>query len=64
MAKLSAYDNVQVVQDDDKVVVTMKVGADVDARPSKSGKSVVIATSGGAIRVGDMYLNLTLYRKI
>lgn len=67
MSKIDRYDNIDCSIEDG--ILTMRVCVDetrVDVQPSKSGKTLVVATTGGAIRVpGSMALklNLTLYRK-
>ena len=68
MVKVSRYDNVQTEVKDKKLVITIDLDEDkVDVQPSKSGKTLVYATTGGAISVGNredgMKLNLTLYKK-
>jgi len=65
--KIDRYDNCECSISDG--VLTVRIVVDeskVDVQPSKSGKTLVVATTGGAIRVpGSMALrlNLTLYRK-
>ena len=49
-------------------VLTIRIVVDeskVDVQESKSGKTLVIATSGGAVKVphSPLKLNFTLYRK-
>ena len=63
--KISRYENVQVDRDSTKLVSTIETDEQkVDAQPSGSGKSVVLATTGGARKLHDeLRLNLTLYRK-
>ena len=64
MTKISRYDNVSTEVEDG--VLTIRIVVDeskVDVQPSGSGKTLVIATTGGAIPVGALKLNLTLYRK-
>lgn len=64
--KISRYDNVQVQYEQDVHKLYIEVDLDeavIDAQPSKSGKTVVIATTGGARKVTGVHkLNLTLYR--
>jgi len=63
---IDRYENVQATVEGDEVVIRCNINEnEVDAQPSKSGKTVVLATSGGAIRVPgtELKLNLTLYRK-
>jgi hypothetical protein len=60
---ISRYDNVKTEIKDGKLYIEVNLNEDeVDVQPSVSGKTMVIATTGGAQRVGDMKLNLTLYR--
>lgn len=63
--KVSRYDNVKVDRDSTKIIITIETDEEkVDAQPSGSGKSVVLATTGGARKLHDeLRLNLTLYRK-
>lgn len=62
--KKTAYENVECVVEGGKLVITI----DLDPRrvgfhPSKSGKSVVVATTGGARTVSNgTKLNLTVYQ--
>ena len=63
--KISRYGNFTVEQVGTKIVVTIETDEEkVDVQLSKSGKSLVIATTGGAHKLPDeRILNLTLYRK-
>lgn len=65
--KIDRYDNCECSIKDGKLTITICVDeSKVDVQPSKSGKTLVVATTGGAMRVpGSMALklNLTLYRK-
>lgn len=62
--KISRYENVQVERTGTKLVITIETDEEkVDAQPSGSGKSVVLATTGGARQINGLRLNLTLYRK-
>jgi len=58
------YDNVAATVEDGMVIIRCRV-ADVQATISKSGKSMVYATTGGASPVlvdgRTLKLNLTLY---
>jgi len=57
-------DNIQVSMDG--TVLTLRIETDekkVQVTPSASGKTMVIATTGSAQRIGDKSLILTLYRK-
>ena len=65
--KVNPYSNVVTdIAENDKLVVTINLDpAEVEPTPSKSGKSMIIATSGGAIQVAPgLKLNLTLYRPV
>jgi len=47
-------------------VLTLRIETDetkVQVTPSASGKTMVIATTGGAQKIEGLSLNLTLYRK-
>jgi len=60
---MNAYENIKTEIKDG--VLTIEIVVDetkVTTHASKSGKSVVIATTGGATKVGFSKLNLTLYR--
>lgn len=69
MSKIDRYDNIECSIEDG--ILTMRVcvnETEVDVQPSKSGKTLVMATTGGAMRVAGsgippLLLNLTLYRK-
>ena len=62
--KISRYDNVQMDIQDQKLVITVDLDeTEVDVQPSASGKTLVIATTGGAQKVNGMSVNLTVYRK-
>ena len=62
--KIDRYDNVKVSKDGSKLIIEIETDKEkVDAQPSGSGKSVVLATTGGARQVDGLRLNLTLYRK-
>ena len=63
--KIGRYENHEFSVEDN--ILTIKVNLDeeeVDVKPSKSGKTQVLATSGGAVRIpGTEYrVNLTVYR--
>ncbi len=53
--------NVKMVEANGKVY--LEIDPKVDLGPSKSGKTLLVATSNGQARIGDMDLNLNLYRK-
>lgn len=63
--KTSRYDNLETEIVDNYLIIRCHLDENqVDVQPSASGKTLVIATSGGAIRIGEnLRLNLTLYRK-
>ena len=66
MAKIDRYDNCEMKVKDGVLTVKMVVDeTKVDVQPSGSGKTLVIATSGGAVKVNGTPLkfNFTLYRK-
>lgn len=63
--KVDRYENHEFSVEDG--ILTVKINLDeekVDAQPSKSGKTVVLATSGGAVRIPgtDYRINFTVYR--
>jgi hypothetical protein len=67
MSKISVYDNIAVNLA--AGVLTIKCTVDenqVEAQPSKSGKSMVFATTGGAQRVdgSPFKVNLTVYQPV
>lgn len=65
MSKISRYENVQIKIEEGRLVITCEIdAAKVDIQPSKSGKTLVIATTGGAARVPDtpLKVNLTVYK--
>lgn len=62
--KIDRYDNVDASIKDG--ILTIKILLDetkVDVQPSASGKTLVVATTGGAMKIGFFKLNLTVYRK-
>ena len=64
--KIDRYQNVKVAIEGDELVIRCNINEDqVDVQKSASGKTFVIATSGGAVRVPDteIKVNLTVYRK-
>lgn len=66
MNKIDRYDNCEMSVTDG--ILTVKIVVDeskVDVQPSSSGKTLVVATSGGAVKVNGtvLKLNFTLYRK-
>jgi hypothetical protein len=44
-----------------KLIIT--VDLDREGTPSKSGKSLVIATTRGNVRIGDVSVGLNVYRR-
>lgn len=64
-SKISRYENIATTVENGTLVIRINIDeTKVDAQPSKSGKTLVVATTGGAKPVGDtpLRLNLTLYR--
>lgn len=64
--KISRYDNVRTEVANGEVLIRINIREnEVDVQPSASGKTMVIATTGGAMRLNGtpLKLNLTLYRK-
>lgn len=62
--KISRYDNVQTEVQDNHLVITVNLDeTEVDVQRSASGKTLVIATTGGATKVNGVSVNLTVYRK-
>jgi ABC-type multidrug transport system fused ATPase/permease subunit len=53
--------NVDVKMEKGKMVITIDTTKEVG--PSASGKTTVIGTTGGAIDVDGMMVNLTVYKK-
>ena len=56
--------NIQVSMEG--TIMVLKIETDeknVQVTPSSSGKTLVIATTGGAQKVEGLSLNMTLYRK-
>ena len=61
---ISRYDNVQMEVQDNHLVITVNLDeTEVDVQRSSSGKTLVIATTGGAQKVNGVSVNLTVYRK-
>jgi len=56
-----AEKNVKVTTDKNGVM-TIKVDTSKEFGPSKSGKTIVIATTGGNIRVGDVFVGVNVYK--
>ena len=62
--KISRYDNAEISIKDNTMTITINLDeTQVDAGPSASGKTIVIATTGGAQKVNGLSVNLTVYRK-
>jgi len=64
--KIDRYQNVKVTVEGDELVIRCNINeAMVDVQPSASGKTFVLATSGGAVHVPgtQIKVNLTVYRK-
>lgn len=64
--KIDRYGNMEF--DVDSGYLTIRICIDetkVDVQPSRSGKTFVLSTTGGAVRVPGtpLRLNMTLYRK-
>lgn len=53
--------NVRKVESDG--IIYLAIDPKVNLGPSKSRKTLLVATSNGQARIGDMDLNLNLYRK-
>ena len=65
MAMIDPYDNVQTEIKDGILTITCVVDdTKVEARESKSGKSRIVATTGGnqVVGMGGLKLGLNLYR--
>ena len=59
---MNTRDNVSIRQEGTQIIITIETDpAKVQEVRSASGKSMVTATTGGAAKVGDYKLNLTLY---
>ena len=62
--KKSRYENVQISTEGKVLTITVDLDEEqVAVEPSKSGKTMVIATTGGARKIDGMSINLTVYRK-
>lgn len=62
--KISRYDNAQVSVQGTTMTITVNLDEEqVDVRPSASGKTMVVATTGGAKKINGVSVNLTVYRK-
>lgn len=60
----SRYENVQIGVKDKTLTIVVDLDEEqVAVEPSKSGKTMVIATTGGARKIDGMSINLTVYRK-
>jgi len=64
MAAISSRDNIHTEMDGTVLVIKIETDeSKVVLQPSGSGKTLVIATTGGARHMDGRSLNLTLYRK-
>jgi hypothetical protein len=63
-ARISSYSNINVAMEDTTLVIRIETDErKISVKPSRSsGKTMVIATTGGAMVVDGYNLNLTLYR--
>jgi len=64
--KISRYENVKTNVANGKLTIEINIREnEVDVQPSASNKTLVIATTGGALKISGtpLVLNLTLYRK-
>jgi len=64
--KISRYENVKTQVANGKLTIEINIREnEVDVQPSQSAKTLVIATTGGALSISGtpLKLNLTLYRK-
>jgi hypothetical protein len=52
--------NIEITRKGNLVILTINM--DKFVKESASGKSILIATSGGGIMIGDAKLNLNLYK--
>lgn len=60
----SRYENVQIDVKDKTLTLVIDLDEEqVAVEPSKSGKNMVIASTGGARKIDGMSINLTVYRK-
>lgn len=65
-AKISRYENYKLTVSNGQLTITVNINeTEVDVRESGSGKTLVLATTGGAVNVPGtpLKLNMTLYRK-
>jgi len=61
-AKVQPESNVQIRQEGTKLVIEVEL-VDVATHPSQSGKTQIVATTSGAVRHGEVQINLNVYRK-
>lgn len=64
--KIDRYQNIRVMVEGDELIIRCNINeSQVDVQPSASGKTFVLATSGGAAHVPgtNLKVNLTVYRK-
>lgn len=57
-----ANTNIVAEVEGSKLILTIDLKKKVG--PSKSGKTMLIATAGGGLAIEDMTLNLNLYKKL
>jgi len=61
---ISNRENIKTEMDGTTLVIRIETDEEkVQVTPSASGKTLVIATTGGATKIDGRSLNLTLYRK-
>jgi len=62
--KTSRYENLDISIEDQTLTISINLDeSQVAVEPSKSGKTMVIATTGGARRINGLSINLTVYRQ-
>lgn len=62
--KISRYDNVVMTEEGNQLVIRVNTDeTEVDVQPSRSGKTLVVATTGGAAKINGLFVNLTVYKK-
>lgn len=52
--------NIQIEEDKNTMIITLDKTKDLG--PSKSGKTILVATTGGSIPVGDLMVNVNIYK--
>jgi hypothetical protein len=66
MSKVNRYENYKIEVVDRKLIVTINIDeSQVEVAPSSSEKTMIVATTGGAVNVPNtaLKLSLNLYRK-